>query len=998
MIRVYGAPTTEDALTQLAACVSANEERGERTLVFCEDSLTLLAERAALGGREATFLTDVTTFARFLKGDRQVLSKQGSVAAVSSILSACRDRLVCFSENAAGAVYETIAQLAASRVGEEELLRGAQASEGMLRGKLTDLALILSEYRAFLREKGLLDENGYLALLPDQLAGRGLGETNVIFFGFASFTKQGAEGIRAAALNAKSLTGIFPAGGESYYTNESVKTFRSACADVDKVSFVGIKSSLTGEAETLRRRLFSPEIYLDKPARAEHVFLFRARDEADEARTVCAHIKQAFAEGLRCRDIAVLVPDASFSVMEKAFVAYGIPYFADVKRPFSRHPFCAFVQAVLRAVSDGGTPASADDVAANVCFGESAQYRNYLAKFGGWRGAYRKEIRRDAAGFGPAPALEACRSRMIGVLSRLPRSGTGSAFAGGIRDLAKFVDAEGTCSRLAASFTDAERDFLSLDPLEGILSEIETVAGGRTFTAREFSALFAGAADALKRSMIPVLSDAVFLGDATQSRFGRVRRLFVTGATDALPATGQDNAVITDREIEKLGAQGVDIQPAIAVVNARAREGLALNVCSFSEQLYVSCPVTLKAQTTTAGELFTSCAAVFSSAPVSDGFPYTCSERVPAYLCLLEERAAFEEGRTHDARRFASVWAALAQHGEGERLNAVTEEEGKADIAALPALLPPEVSPTLLENYFECPYRAFLTNLLRLKEREEATALLRDSGSFVHRVLEKMGDAFNTLPSEEACAARAREAAQALLDDTKERFTLFGETSAGTYGRGRLLDECEKVAVAAYRSLHDTSFRIAATERAVSLPGLQLRGKVDRLDESEGYVRIIDYKTGSIDAGAVAYYTGRKLQLELYLTAAAAADGEAKPAGAFYFPALDKFTKPEEGKFLMEGFYDKDAPVFATRSGTPVNEAGGGMASADFADFLTYASLVSARAQEELRAGNIAPSPYEGACKYCKYRGACGYTGEERREEKISEGGIAQIVRREEQA
>ena len=43
MIRVIGAPTVDDALSALAARVRDCEARGERSLVFCEDGLTLLA-------------------------------------------------------------------------------------------------------------------------------------------------------------------------------------------------------------------------------------------------------------------------------------------------------------------------------------------------------------------------------------------------------------------------------------------------------------------------------------------------------------------------------------------------------------------------------------------------------------------------------------------------------------------------------------------------------------------------------------------------------------------------------------------------------------------------------------------------------------------------------------------------------------------------------------------------------------------------------------------
>lgn len=256
MIRLIGAPTLQDALGELSRRVAFAEARGEKTLVFCEDSLTLLAERAVLAERGATFLTEVTTFARYLAGEERVLSKQGSVAAVSAILSASEGELACFSANAAEAVYETVAQLSASRVGAAELREGAQRSEGMLRAKLSDLALILERYSAFLRERGLLDESGYLALLPGRLAAGGLEEVNVVFFGFASFTRQAAEGVRAAAQCARSLTGIFPAGKQAFYTNESARAFRAACEGLGEISATLADSSLSGDAERLRRGIF----------------------------------------------------------------------------------------------------------------------------------------------------------------------------------------------------------------------------------------------------------------------------------------------------------------------------------------------------------------------------------------------------------------------------------------------------------------------------------------------------------------------------------------------------------------------------------------------------------------------------------------------------------------------------------------------------------------------------------------------------------------------
>ena len=56
MTHIIGAPTLDDALAALSRRVVQTEARREKTLVFCEDSLTLPAERAVLKESGATFL------------------------------------------------------------------------------------------------------------------------------------------------------------------------------------------------------------------------------------------------------------------------------------------------------------------------------------------------------------------------------------------------------------------------------------------------------------------------------------------------------------------------------------------------------------------------------------------------------------------------------------------------------------------------------------------------------------------------------------------------------------------------------------------------------------------------------------------------------------------------------------------------------------------------------------------------------------------------------
>ena len=1009
MSKIILAPTLDDALSALSERAIENESRGERTIVFCEDKLTLLAERAVLGGRgelSGTFLTEVTTFKRYLSGDRAVLSKEGSVMEIENLILSHGDKLNCFGKGSARAVYETIAQLSASRVDAPLLRASAEDCEGMLRTKLLDLALLLELYEAFLQERGLVDESGYLSLLPEKLRGS-LRGVHVVFFAFTSFTRQAAEGVRAAFENAGSVTGIFLSDSEGAYTNEAAGIFRRIADEYGGGKVSRVPSTLVGNAELLRKGLFSFERFAAGRRKGECVHAFGAADEAEEMDLVAALIKKYTAEGKRYSDLAVLVPDEGyFPLAEKAFSAYHIPMFADKKRTLAEHPFCTFVLAVLNAVHDGVLPDEADDIASSAYFGHGDNYRNYLLKFGGYRGAVKREIKEgEAVKDYSRDELLSCRERMLGILSLFPRTGKGAAFAQGVRALYEYVDGGKVTETLRAAFTGAEREFLDLyTRLDGVLRETEVVSSSRTFTAREFALLLESGLKAVTASMIPQYADAVFVGDATESRIRRAKVLFAVGLTDALPRVSNDTAVITDGEIEGLSRLKVEIEPAIAQVNARARENLMLNMSAFTEALYLSCPARKKGEETAHSEVLSYIDKMFEIAPMPEIFPYNCSEAGPACLNYLALSQDYPAGRSYERGEGEALKAALVETGEWEKLERFLSG-GKAPVPEASQLwFHGDISPTLLENYFACPYAGFASRALRLREREERTVLDTDAGTFVHAVLERVAPHFNEMENEAACRALAEKEGTELL--STPRFVALTDTEAGKYTSERLKAEGAEVAAAAYRQLSASKFRVRETEGKISLPDLLISGKTDRVDAADDLVRIIDYKTGNIDDKPLSYYTGRKLQLQLYLRAAAEG-GTA--AGAFYFPAASEFTEEGEEKWRMKGFYCGDDAVVTSMDTTLKagdksvhfeGSLGGraldkGMDRDTFENFLDYSLLVSARAEEEMKAGNVLPSPYEKACDYCKFRGMCGFDGAPRKERSVKCAQIANIVRRE---
>ena len=1016
MILSIRAATLQDALEALSEEIAKKEAAGERNYIFCEDRLTLLAERAVLKKSGGTFLSEVTTFARYLSSEKPVLSKEGSVMKIGELILKRREG-GCFTGGSARAVYETIAQLSASRVDADALLLAAESTDGTLQRKLKDLAYLLKEYNAFLNESGLIDENGYLSLLPDKIADGNLEDANVFFFAFPSFTRQALEGVRAAFLHAKSVTGIFLGGNEPLYTEHALHAFLRTAKECGTPSQKRqAPTLLSKEGKALIEGMYSP--VADAPLKTDKISLFEAQDETEEFERIAALIKKHISEGERYFSIGVLVPGNDyFPTAEKVFSQYKIPFYLDRKRALSEHPFAGYVLSILEGVSDGLLPEEADKIASNVCFGEADEYRNYLLRYGQYRGAAKREIKKqeEIAEFQREKLLP-FSDKMRSVIKLFPAKAKGAAFVKAVRALFVSTDWEGVLNKLKEDagetgdgFSPAEENFLSLgmtseDAFGKTLLEIERVAGEREFTVREFASLLKSGLDANEVLLVPPSLDAVFVGDATECMFAATPVLFAAGLTEKLPVVSEDTAIISDKEIKRLGEISVEISPAMGEVNARMRESFALNLASFTKRLYMSRPLKLHGEETQKSEALVFAEKRFIPATMPESFPFDCSEKTPAALRMIREREEFirgEYGEKADTLRYNSIRAALEQSG------ADTEGEARRTSSPLAALLwlkSEHVSPTLLESYFECPYEGFMTRALKLTERKEGSVAQADAGIFVHSVLERTAKSFNEIKNTEGLEEKVKSVAEGLLSEP--RFLPLLDTNEGKYARERLLSECFVATRAAWKQLINSKFRVSDTEKSVIIPALKIEGKTDRVDEADGLVRVVDYKTGYVDDSPTAYYTGRKLQLELYLLA----ESEGKtPAGAFYFPAADSFTKEGGGaRFSMKGFYNAEDSVL-TKFDTSLQEGekselfegarkeikenGKGMTEKDFRDFLEYGYFVSEQAEAEMKEGNFAPSPYKDACDRCRLKSLCAFTGEPRQESDLNCGQITKIVR-----
>ncbi|MBO5334753.1 MAG: exodeoxyribonuclease V subunit gamma, partial [Clostridia bacterium] len=738
MVKLISAYTLSECLDAAYEQIAACEQLGQKNLVFCEDRLTLVAERALMRRIGGTILTEITTFSRFLKTDEKVLSREGSVMAVSEIMleKQSKGELKCFtsaSGSLAGAkcIYEQLAQFAASELSPKELKESvALLPEDSLKGKMTDLAILYEAYDEFLKENAYLDEGKYLTLLPDCIKNAaGMSETNVFFLCYSSFTKQAKRTLAAAIESARNVVGVFLADDEELYTNQAYGAFYELAKDYDAKKRLPLKvqnmgKPLEGEAELFRKRLFATEALSDgaKSERLEtdSVHIFSAPDRVGEAEAVAVAVRKHMMSNpdLHYRDFAVLVPSVeeySLSI-RKAFSEYSIPYSLDERISLKQHPLAKFILAVMEAVNERFAPACVDAIAKNVFFGDGDLYRNYLLKFGNYRGGVFKEIKAAfAEEYGGESYLNECKNKMEAALGFFKNKRFGREYCRAIELLLEEFSAGQVLNELILEAEDEGlRSYLSQieKKLAGVLAEAELLAGGKEIALEDFASLLSDGLEATEIAPNPLRLDAVFVGDLTDSRIERVRILFALGMTDSVPRASDDANLITDQDKIKLQAIQAYLEPMVEEVNLRNRESLALNLCAFTDELYLSYPLGSNGEAPALSDVFRYVHASFvdgngleisETKGISEAdFAYRCSALAPAARQLLVQKNRFEERKTDSRKLFSSLYEVL--QGK-DALPAGLEAEidpykyikdGETLFLSKGAL-----SPSLLESYFE---------------------------------------------------------------------------------------------------------------------------------------------------------------------------------------------------------------------------------------------------------------------------------------------------------
>ncbi len=1062
-MKIYLGDTTQKITSVTGEVVKNLIDSGKKCVVFSEDKITLSLEleiASRLGG--GFFDVDVITFKRYISSKNstsRVISKESSVMLIRKIITEVKNSLGSFKHavttpNMALVLYELISQLESAKITPEELQGLLDRGEGLqpaLISKIKDVITVYREYDERIKQMGLYDSNDYLSLMPDLVKNdESLKNSAVIIVGFQSVTKQRFDVFNALYQTAESFHAVIPYDKDcELFTGETFDRLQKICKNPTVINKCG---NLPIEAEFIKKNLFNP-LALDKdfkPLKTNNVTINQAVDSNAEAEWLAKDLLLEVRDNnLRFNDITVAVGSLADSLpsIEKAFKDYDIPYFVEKSASLSEHPVCDFIIALLDFQRKGLLASDFVKIIGSSLFVKEKKvadkFINYVYANSINRRAYKNPFTVEHEYLNE---FENMRQKVMAVVERLSKAKTVLDFVESLKFALSSFNVYENLNALSLALKNSSNEVLAdyNDKIEAKLNvlfdEMNFILASSLISALDFKNLFLSGAVGTSISAIPILADAVYIGECKDVKVKSAKILYAVGLNGDVPFTQSDTALLSDGDLSVLDDFNVIVEPKIRSVNLREKENVLTTLISFTQKLKLS----YSNEKFDGGENFKSDAIkslekLFDVKPISSvvkNYVEELSEEdlirdissafVNDNVSLMEIANSYSGYKNSDKgvlSKVASFYKALELLEKADlkqKADALLSENSKKKVLNTEnlSIKGGEISASVLESYFSCPYKNYASYSLRLKESPVLEVKVNETGTFLHEINENFAKDIDKVSDKISSDKLVTEIFERVSE--QEKYKKYFSSSKMKFTFDNLLKESKRVCFSIYSSVKNSSFKPSGFEvrfgrgcdiLPISLESndkkINVKGVVDRLDRYDDYVRVIDYKSGSISSGEEYFYTGNKIQLYLYLNAFIS--DKIKPAGAYYYPVQNRYSKEEFNYSMMGKTVGTDAIVSATdntlsagekskvvkidlkKDGTPSKNSAV-LTQSEMDKFVKYAKLVATNATNEIQSGYVEPSPYEGACKYCQYGGMCGFSSEEGGKFRKIEGAHVQTI------
>ncbi len=546
----------------------------------------------------------------------------------------------------------------------------------------------------------------------------------------------------------------------------------------------------------------------------------------------------------------------------------------------------------------------------------------------------------------------------------------------------------------------------SWDSVMQILNSLTVCFGEAQITKSEYIEALKTSVNLTTVGVIPQMVDEAIFGAADRIRPSRPKYVFIMGANQGVfPCFEQNNGLFINSEREKMIDLGLEIQDKTYAAAIDEECLLYSNVCCASHGVFISYSTVSDSgaaiePSSFVGEIQNrfNCKTVTEPCNLSDDCLPETYDGAYSMLC---------SSVSENVSNTATLITALGDDDTSSKIEKLTSygELNTQSINKNSALQlfgqKVMMSPSKFDTFNRCRFMFFCRYGLGVKRLQPAEFNAMQRGTIVHYVLQR---------SVEDYSKSLAELNKNQISDLVEKYT--DEYLAMVSGYGDIETPYLKYLVSTIkRSLKYVVARLGkefaqskfepvkcelkigrnADIPEIEIPienggSIELNGIVDRLDTYNGYIRIVDYKTGHRDFKLPDILFGQNMQMLIYLYAVTKSDKfGGKPAGILYMPASrDKDGSKTERR--MNGLLTAESDVIIAmdkeNSGEFVprfsekSPSDSFIEQSDFEQIFKFIDSKLKQTGELIYDGDISADPIDGldsgACKYCEYQSICG--------------------------
>lgn len=970
--------------------------------IIVPDKLSLFMEKHIFEklNLKASFNIRVSTLDRLVKRDLALdkskqISKLGCIVLVHKILMDLGTQLKVlknktYSFSYAEEIFSTLAQLKASKITVEEMLKFKHTNT-QLQDKIHDLAMIFDQYEQ--QKAGLLDITDQFLMCCFSLKEKYQNQT-LVFVGFDDFTAVEYTAIEQLAyFNQLVVANYFAKSNNQHLYNDEVAAQLKNIAYINQLPFE-VENYSSNSADQLKNYL-KQNLFGIKASNTvnkdNRVKIFACRDNYEQIEIVARDIRTQILNGGKFSNfgVAVFGVDGLTEQIMQIFGKYEINFYLDENLRLSDSTVYKFLNDIFRLNLEPYELVHYIDIINSPFFtlDEIAKQALILRLIQiDFKGNLTKKIDLNSKTFKDqnkafaAVDLNVARDELIKFLANFNLANTGiTQIKQVLNNAFENLQFEQTLADLQAKEELFSKQILlnkSIETIKNIFDEIEKFYP--TASLETVADMFFHLGDITNISNLPLTLDAVKVVDANNF-CERFENLYIIGCSaENAPNFKNDCGVIVDSEIEELNFK-YKLAPTIAHINKLARLRL------FNSSLLFNTNLTLL-YSRTQSELIREFLLRLTQnnqniKPISNLFG--------GFVALSKQDYVEKnlENKTHIFNQFINTKNLQQVNSSNECFNFNT------------------ISASRLETYFKCPFNHFLNYTLKVKPRLKNDIMPLDTGNILHEIL------FNyyTLNKQVGDLYEFAKTQIFKIIERDERLKLNAKSPVLT----NLIDETVRVLNGVDYIDKNCNFKPVKFEyefkdkTALNLGKAKLKGKIDRVDTDGSFLRIVDYKTGKAEASLKELYYGNKLQLFLYACAMENASKQ-RVVGEFYLPLHNAYTT-DKNTYSLKGFFEnteenvknldnrlqpgeKSDIVNLTVAKTGLARKFGDkeLQPSEMQTLKDYSKQVSALAIEEIKSGFIKPTPSGVSllCDSCPYVQICLKKSNAQQERSAQQVGI----------